>query len=207
MGDVDILILPEQVSLLDYHKEQMERLELPFSNMVRADDRGMPTSRLTGLHFVKVDGYFEKVDPIIRQIWEDEHFRDVYLSGLDRDESFLYKLNKDAFNNFNEQVLSKAGRPWHGIHVGITRADKELNVKVIEENSSLSLEEIRRVLLAYTADPIFQKIQRIVFAIEIQRILKRLSIPYPLNWKIRAAQQRLSILKKRFIRHIVRLFS
>lgn len=189
VGDVDILFLPEVESILDFHINQLSTLKLPFSNKVRINKNGDLTDRLTGLHFFKTKEYFEKIDPIISRIKLDKNYRDKYLEGLERDESFLYKINKEAFA-FDPELVSKAQRPWHGLHLGITRGNKNLDFQTIEENSSLNIDEIRSYLNEYLKDPIFRKIQTKVFVVELESILKELSIPYSFAWKYKGFKYR-----------------
>lgn len=182
IGDIDILFLEEDLSIPDFHIRQMKQLGLPFSNKVRVDKNGIITKRLTGLHFLKTKEYFEKINSIILKIKNDKSYREKYFEGLNRDEEFLYRLNMDAFN-FSPLQLSKAERPWHGMHLGITRGNKNVDIKTVEENSSLSIEDIKKQLKEYLKDPIFQEIQKQVFLIELEVILKELSIPYSFLWK------------------------
>lgn len=184
IGDVDVMILPEHEALLETHKRQMDVLGLPFSNKVRTDSNGNSSNRLTGLHFVKVEEYFSRIGPIATRIWNDLQFRDSFFDGLPRDESFLYKLVKTAFPEFDDAVLAKAVRPWHGIHLGITRGNSNINLTVIEENCSLTLAEIRDRLTGYSKDKVFRGIQNGVFVRELQVILHYLSVPYPLRWSV-----------------------
>lgn len=183
IGDIDIMILPENESLLDLHKRQMDLLKLPFSNKVRSNPDGTCSGRLSGLHFIKVSEYFREVGPFIDRIWNDVTFRDCFFNGLERNESFLYKMAKEIFS-FDDTLLMNAVRPWHGIHLGITRGNSNIDLAVIEENSSLTLAEIRDKLVSYSNDGVFLEIQRLVFLRELQVILGHLSISYPLKWRI-----------------------
>ncbi|MDC8000096.1 hypothetical protein POV26_03540 [Aequorivita todarodis] len=181
IGDIDILFLKEKQALLKFHTEQLKSLNVPFSNKVRIDEKGNYTNRLTGLHFFKTKEYFEKIDPILIRLKNDKLYRNQYLKGLERDENFLYKLNKEAFN-FDDEVLSHAQRPWHGLHLGITRGNKGIDEKIIIQNSSLSIDEIRAYLVEYSNDPLFKEIQKLVFVIELDVILKKLSVKRPFSW-------------------------
>ncbi|MGB1308737.1 MAG: hypothetical protein ACPG6B_07490 [Oceanihabitans sp.] len=181
IGDIDIFFLKEEVSVLHFHKAQLKQLQLPFSNKVRLFKDGNLTKRLTGLHFFKTKEYFEKVEPIISKIKKDAIFRSEYLQGLKRDEHFLYKINKEAFQ-FHDKTVSKAERPWHGLHLGITRGNKGVDLKVIKENSSLAIPEIKKQLLAYAKDPVFKALQKQVFIMEFAVILKELKIPITKTW-------------------------
>lgn len=189
IGDIDILFLPEKISLIDFHSEQMKILNVPFSNKVRINNLGEITERLTGLHFFETQKYFEKIEPIIAKVVKDIHFRNQYLAGLERNEHFLYKINKEAFA-FDPILVSKAQRPWHGLHLGITRGNKDLDIPIIEENSSLSLNEVKYHLKEYIQDPIFRQIQRKVFVIELEVILRELSIPYSFSWRYKGFKYR-----------------
>lgn len=184
-GDVDILILPEEISLMDLHIAQMKRMGLPFSNKVRVDANGIPVKRLTGLHFIETENYFLKIDPIVKRIKSDVVFRKQFLEDVERDETLLYKINKEAFS-FDDKKLIEAERPWHGMHLGITRGNNKMNIKTIEENSSLTLEEIKRNLIKFLDDKLFKKIQKKVFVIELYVILKSLEIKIPFKWEIKA---------------------
>lgn len=190
IGDIDILFLNEKMSILDFHKKQMVKLDIPFSNKVRIDENGKTVERLTGLHFFEIKKYFEKINPIISRINKDKEYRDKYLEGLERDENFLYKINKEAFD-FDPKVLANAQRPWHGLHLGITRGNKDLDIQTIQQNSSLKLEEVRAQLGEYLKDPVFREIQAQVFVIELEAILNKLSIPYPFSWKYQGFKYRM----------------
>lgn len=74
-GDIDILFLEEKVSFLDYHLGYFNKHNIPFSNIVRRDDDGNLTQRLTGLHFVKVKEYFSKTDAIVKKIIKNIEYR------------------------------------------------------------------------------------------------------------------------------------
>lgn len=190
VGDIDILFLSETINLLEFHKKQMRTLNLPFSNKVRLDNADRLTKRLTGLHFFQTEAYFEKITPIISRIRSDSTYRTNYLKGLRRDEEFLYKMNLEAFS-FDPVSVSKAERPWHGLHLGITRGNKDLDIGTIEENSSLNIDEIKYQLRKYLNDPIFKEIQKHVFVIELEAILRTLSIPYNYSWRYKGFKYRM----------------
>lgn len=144
-GDVDILILGEQISLFDFHIKQMNKNGLPFSNKVRLEKNGLISNRLTGLHFVDVKNYFPKIEKIKKSFLNDKHIRKKILENVTRDEHFLYNLNKFAFD-FDEYQISKNKRPWHGFHLGLVRGKDFLNLQTIKENSSLSIEQLKQEL-------------------------------------------------------------
>lgn len=195
IGDVDIIFLAEKISLLDLHIAQMKEIAAPFSNKVRVDKSEKLTTRLTGLHFFKKDEYFQEIDPIIKNLLNDELYLTSFVKGLERNEDFLYKLNMKAFN-FNPELVSNMQRPWHGLHLGITRGNKNINIKTIEENSSLSLIEIKSQLLSFHDDKVFQKIMQNVFVMEYYVILKHLQIQTPFLWRLKAVNYDWQIVKK-----------
>lgn len=142
-GDVDILILKEKISIYDFHKNQAVVSNLPFSNRVRTLPNSKNISkRLTGLHFVLVKEYFEKIDPIIERFFNVESYRENIMKEITRDEELLYKLNQEAFD-FDGKKLTKNERPWHGFHLGLVRGNSYLNTQTIKENSSISFEKLK----------------------------------------------------------------
>lgn len=181
IGDIDIFFLPEKTSLLDLHINQMNLLNVPFSNKVRRDRNGLLSNRLTGLHFIKTQEYYNKIHPVLKRLESNREYRKTYLSNIERDEQFLYKINKEVFN-FDDEILSRAKRPWHGVHLGITRGNSGLDINSIKDNASLSIPEIQNYLTQYTKNPIFKAIQQEVFVQEFEVILRKLKIQYPISW-------------------------
>lgn len=180
IGDVDILILEEQQSLFEFHIQQAQQCQLPFSNKVRKLLNGELSRRLTGLHFVIVNPYFKRINPIIKEFLTNQKFREDMLEGVQRDEEFLYKLNLKAFD-FDAQLLSKNLRPWHGYHLGMVRGKSFLNKNTIAKNSSLSFFEIKKQLFDFSKDKIFLKLFRKVFCIELFQTFKYFKISLPLS--------------------------
>lgn len=184
IGDVDILFLPEKISLFDFHKTQMHNLKVPFSNKVRSDFNGNSTKRLTGLHFIKTAEYFKKINPIIEKIKNNKEFRNNFFEGIERDEHFLYRLNKMAFD-FEDEKLIQAQRPWHGLHLGISRGNKKINLNTIKKNSSLSINEMSKNLTIIAIDKLFQQIQKKVYVVELDEIFRALKIKRSVSWKLK----------------------
>lgn len=146
-GDVDILILKEKKDLFNFHLLQADSNNIPFSNKVRQLPNSKKLStRLTGLHFVKTNEYFLKIDPIIDRFLSSENYRNKLLRDVKRDEEFLYKINMEAFD-FDPVKLSLNKRPWHGFHLGLVRGKSYLNLETIEENSSISIDNLKQQLL------------------------------------------------------------
>jgi hypothetical protein len=133
-GDVDVLIFKESISLFDFHESQIKFSKVPFSNKVRLDEEGSLTKRLTGLHFVEVRPYYEKIDPIINKIFSNKTFRNEVLSGVIRDEELLFNLCEIAFN-FDSKQISENKTPLHGLHLGLFRHKKSPKMSHLEQNS------------------------------------------------------------------------
>tara|TARA_R100001369_G_scaffold87750_1_gene123524 strand:- start:439 stop:1365 length:927 start_codon:yes stop_codon:yes gene_type:complete len=145
-GDVDILILKEKIDLFDFHKNQAVVSSLPFSNKVRTlFNSKKPSKRLTGLHFVLVKAYFNKIDPLIESFFKVKSYRDNIMKEITRDEELLYTLNKEAFD-FDRERLIRNKRPWHGFHLGLVRGKDYLNTQTIVENSSISIDNLKEQL-------------------------------------------------------------
>lgn len=195
LGDIDMLYMPEKTSVLEFHLKQMESLNVPFSNKVRLFKDNSLTKRLTGLHFIKVEEYYNKIQPIIDRIKNDKKFRDNYLANLERNEHFLYKLNMETFN-FDPLLLSNALQPFHGLHLGISRYNYGVSKATIVDNSSLDLINTKIFLRKYLNDPIFKDIMENVFVIELEVILRKLLLPIPLTWKIQSFKFRVKRFKK-----------
>lgn len=183
-GDIDIMILKESESLFDFHLEQAKHSKVPFSNKVRLFPEGGLSKRLTGLHFVEVKPYFEKIEPIINRVLSDENYRGQFLEGIKRDEEFLYKLNKEAFD-FNAELISKNSRPWHGFHLGLVRGKDYLNEQTIIENSSISIENLKDQLADFNNDGSIDKLLLLVNCIEVYDTYGYLKIPLAFQVKLK----------------------
>lgn len=121
IGDVDFVILSEPTPLRLYHIDHMQKTGLPYSN-----DRRDGKDRLTGLHFIDVEGWYQAI--------EDE--RQSILAGLPdtvatkRNETLLYEM---VCNAGIPPVQDGWHRRWHGIHLGVMRRSKRKQKQVIRE--------------------------------------------------------------------------
>ncbi|NMH25328.1 hypothetical protein [Flavobacterium solisilvae] len=200
-GDVDILILPEKEPLLELHVRKIKDFKVPFSNMVRKNDKGVILNRLSGLHFVETKQYFEKINPIICQILNNQVYRDEIMKDVVRDEQLLYEMNKIAFD-FDESLLASFQRPIHGIHLGFLRTIK--NIQSIKDHLnyhqiSVSQEELIESLKIIYKDPIFQKISKLCFLNEFYILNKYLKINNPISWKVSVLKNSINKIFKRII--------
>lgn len=136
IGDIDIYLTKEKIGLLEQHVKHIESTGGVYSNSIRLtrkdylyyrDMKKVHLKRLTGLHFVKKQEYYNKVSRIQKRIIryllgnrctyvDDVFFKDderclwllVYLSGI-MYKTPSYELSDDAF------------RPLHGLHFAIGR--------------------------------------------------------------------------------------
>jgi|GEM_PF-3330193 len=177
-GDVDILILEEPTNLFNFHTAQANEHNLPFSNKVRSTLNNKPSRRLTGLHFILVQPYYEGISPLISKVIDDEEYRNELFSNTERNEEVLYYLNQEAFA-FDPQKLLHNKRPWHGFHLGLVRGKNYLNKKTIAENSDLTLTEITQQLTLWIKDAKVLDYLVTYPCIEFYRTLKYLKVPLP----------------------------
>lgn len=181
-GDVDILIFPEKISILELHKNQIKKFKVPFSNMVRKNEKGELVTRLTGLHFIETKPYFEKMNPVINQILNNAEYKYRLMNNVIRDENLLYNINKEVFD-FDDYLLAEFDTPLHGLHMGIARNEKKLNTEFVIEGSSVSIEELKITLKSFYEDPIFALLQKKVFIKELYFLNIFLEINNNLIWK------------------------
>jgi hypothetical protein len=169
IGDVDIFLTKEDKELHTQHIEHSNFISLPFSNFLRVKEVKkcsiisliknikkygfMSTAkfylffpekvyRLSGLHFIKVKEYYDKVIPVIPKIIEElnkvvENKSSMFSLITLNNENILYMLLNEAGiemdilkNNKNRPVfdpninLNFNFRPHHGLHIGIWRSMK-----------------------------------------------------------------------------------
>lgn len=170
IGDIDVFVLPEDVSIHEQHLRHCETINLDYSN-VRRHANG---KKLSGLHFIKTEAYLESMLPVV------EKYKKLY--------------NNDELHNTNDEnmlfdIISESGlglcprakdgewtdptdpsfRPVHGIHLAVFR---DLFVKK-RRLSSESFRERMRQLQVMVKDPVFEKIEMNFGAKMIKRIFKR----------------------------------
>ena len=109
IGDVDILVL--QPNIKDAHASHMETLGIPFSNMVRKNQR-----RLTGLHCVRTKDYYSVLTPEKLLAYKTAF---LHKKSKILDEHLLYQTVADNFtipNAIIEGISKSLYRPYHGVH-------------------------------------------------------------------------------------------
>lgn len=153
IGDADIYLIKEDVSLLDQHISHMEKTKLLFSNEIRInlldaiisyvfkrDNQFANYKKLTGLHFFKTEEYLNKVgvgqDYLKNKIKNGgsrcSNLEYCYLKRyvLTDDERVLYYLLKKSGFKLPKKSLwihgesGKCFRPLHGPHFGTGRASQ-----------------------------------------------------------------------------------
>jgi hypothetical protein len=117
MGDVDMIIMNElNNDFRQFYVDHCVKTGLPFSNMFTSDNGQM---RMTGLHFMEVEPYFEKMNDLIAEVIGG---RNVYALGIMNsycfDEQVLYNMTSRAFDI---EVLRGYRRPHNGVHIGYVR--------------------------------------------------------------------------------------
>lgn len=106
MGDVDMLICEEPISLADQHINHMNLEKLPYSNTVRPN-----SERMSGLHFMSNE-YFKKIEAS-----RSFFVKKIKSGSIYKNENFLYQLIKRSGLQFPSDYF----RPHHGIHLGLWR--------------------------------------------------------------------------------------
>ena len=120
-GDVDFIIYNEyNDQFFDTYLDHCKNTGLPFSNEWNYD---WGKFRMTGLHFVIKDRYFDLMDKWILQMRNPEGnwFRSQCIHNETHpsyDEEMLFYM---AFNAFDLRPLIDYQRPYHGLHFGTFR--------------------------------------------------------------------------------------
>ena len=177
-GDVDILLLNEKESLFEFHKKQANKVGLPFSNKVRPlpDNPQKASQRLTGLHFIEVEPYYDKMFPVIKKFKNNKAYRSKIIENTERNEHILYNLCKEAFC-FDPSLLLLNQRPWHGFHLGLVRGKNYLNLETVKENSSLSLKDLKKQLKDLNINNEIDQLLMKFYCIEIYHTYLFLGLP------------------------------
>lgn len=155
IGDVDFLLIRETPSLLDSHKAHVDKVGVPYSNAIRPHSK-----RLTGLHFIKVDAYYQQMAPLIKAYLKNPNLLYKEAKNLKTDEEFLYKLVEKGIG-FGK-IRAHHYRPPHGFHVGVERKgnvqERKRKVNRYLAQKQLYNQGIIEQLTAYYNDPLFKEI-------------------------------------------------
>ncbi len=128
--DIDMMIVREPVSILDFHTKEMEETGLCYSNTPRGmEERGF--DRLTGLHFVGKD-WWEKT-----KVARNYYLRELLSCKIGDiaidDEIMLMNIVNDS-----EVGMVPAKRDLicrhHGLHLGTVRAHKHETIQKLRRD-------------------------------------------------------------------------
>lgn len=173
IGDVDIFILPEKLSLLDQHLIHCQTLKLDYSNVRRRAS----AKRMSGLHFVKVAPYFKKMLPIINKYSKSILNEKSNYEVVD-DEAMLFDMVNESGLGLCPQATSieyadprvPSFRPYHGIHLAVFRDLIVKKRRVISYDFQKNLHTLKDMI----DEPLFKKIEMNFDGRLIKRIFKRI---------------------------------
>jgi len=167
-GDVDFVIYNQwNDSFADRYVEHMKHTGLPFSNEWNYD---YGKYRMTGLHFIQKDFYFDVMDPFIEEmkIPNGNFFRKQCRHNPkwpSYDEEMLFNM---AVRAFDIRPLDGYRRPFHGLHFGTLRildvGDSFVENKAQESDGRNYLQEwrnepkIHNILLS----PLFKDLNKLM---------------------------------------------
>ncbi len=181
IGDIDMLIVPENPSLMKQHLIHCDTIGLDYSNIIRRSDK----RRLSGLHFVKVKPYFEKMLPIIKK-YRDLIIQDKFTLEYDSNEFFLYKMILESGlglcpqasdKNLNDP-LKPVFRPHHGVHLAIFRnySIKKQVTNLLFQKQVIQANHINNPVnkaKMMIEDPLFEMIVKNIKSRNIKTIMKK----------------------------------
>lgn len=160
IGDVDMFIVKEFPSLLESHIEHMNKIGLPFSNAIRKNQK-----RLTGLHFIDVEKYYQILNPIINEYLNDNNKLNNDLKKCPNgNEEFLYNMIKNSigFGAYKNEIIEGGSlyyRPHHGLHIGLLRIKNKEKIEILPD---------------YINDDLLQKILKISPLPELNNYINKL---------------------------------
>jgi len=127
-----------------FHLVQMQKTGLPFSN-IRRDKKGR-TNRLSGLHFVQTDLWYQQTKNVRNNIDIKGH-----------DEQMLFEIASTVFN-INQVPDGLANRPVHGIHCSTEGKPRDPYSKLGWEITSQKLSFFSNIIKKYgTFNEYFEK--------------------------------------------------
>lgn len=117
IGDVDFIVYNEvDDNFFEYYLKHCRATGLPFSNSVTNDDGQL---RMTGLHFIKVEEYYEVMQREIQAVVQGKNkFAQSIRKSYSYDEQVLYDM---ISRSFDLSSLDGYVRPHHGVHFGYVR--------------------------------------------------------------------------------------
>lgn len=120
IGDIDFLIYNQfNDQFYDHYVDNCNKTNFPFSNSWWNDQGRL---RMTGLHFIIKQPYFDSMDEQIEKMKSENEFRSNYKmrnpNSFD-EEMLFYMLSQ----KFDLQKIKMYERPLHGVHLGVFRHD------------------------------------------------------------------------------------
>ena len=222
IGDIDFLIIKEEPPLQDFHLKHCNSLNLPYSNVIRPNQK---RRRLTGLHFFRIREYYEKMENILNYYNANPGLIQKYLyqiekkSGKYSNEDFLYMLIEKGIGF--ENIEKYPYRPHHGFHFGCLRNGK-INTGYLEFGKYIPYHllpdpnSFKKCLRVYFLDSVFREILNLLPIPEIVNIqknfdvffsnrlvyIKKIISLFKLIWKNRSIKELILIIRQ-MINHLI----
>jgi hypothetical protein len=146
-GDVDFIICREDPDIRARHVGHCRENDLPYSNAVRV--RNPPVKRLSGLHFIIVKPYYERMGSVIAQMRDRIISEPTGEYAKRLDESLLYEMVERGIGRFPPLAF----RPWHGIHLGVIRCQRDVDKGALRSRRPFVIGELLR-------DPVYRLVKR-----------------------------------------------
>ncbi len=157
--DIDMMIVREKPTLLDFHLKEIQESGLCYSNSPRGSEQQGP-NRLTGLHFV-TDDWWEKTEKARLKYFKQILSKEIGEGQID-DELMLMNIVKESGLQIAKPVVNLMER-HHGLHLGTVRAHK-----------AESLQSLRRAVSIRVNKDKATKWQEVVACPEYSKILSKI---------------------------------
>jgi hypothetical protein len=185
--DVDLIMFKEYPTLLAQRIANSHGL--PYTNFIRTSHSNYPP-RISGWHFIEVKRYYEKVEPIIQKIINDDSFdistppSYLYNNGMGEQqwgqEALLYTIIEQAFGINNIINEDKNVYPYHhGLHLGpfrgklpelIKRKDKKA---ILHIGRNIKYWQNKREILSYLNDDTYNQIYLNIKEQKVKMVLEK----------------------------------
>jgi hypothetical protein len=144
--DIDMMIVREPVSILDFHIKEMQESGLCYSNSPRGTENQGP-ERLTGLHFVGEDWWTKTAEMREKYYLLLTHGHQVGKTLGDcsiDDELMLMKIVKESGLPVAKPVVNLTER-HHGLHLGTIRAHKKDTIQSLRRAVSIRVNKDKAI--------------------------------------------------------------
>lgn len=160
IGDIDMMIVRESPTILEFHKKELDETGLCYSNTQRGRET-MGQARLTGLHFVDNDWWWRLTFDARAKWYNRLVFGNIGHSPID-DELMLMQIVKDSGFGLPPPRRDLIER-HHGLHLGTVRAHEKESHQALREAIRIRVDKDKAV-----------KWQEIVGSYEYAKILDRI---------------------------------